>query len=213
MCIQINCTVLNCLPYCLVVYASATRHYRLSKPKPVFPDSLIPDSDPAFKAEYQSESGSRVLGPIIYLQQKKLIYFWSKISIYYPWASIQDVQATGEAEKPSSKDKFQHFKTWNFWTFFYYCTYIWPSWIRIQIPNPDPLTWLNPVRNTARNLLYCTSQAKKEKKSSPHPLHPHSPDSRDRPETSRPPPSVGCSARTWQAICNTAEQQLASYLQ
>ena len=24
MCIQINCTVLNCLPYCLVVYASAT---------------------------------------------------------------------------------------------------------------------------------------------------------------------------------------------
>jgi hypothetical protein len=29
----------------------------------------------------------------------------------------------------------------------------------------------------------------------------------------RPPPSVGCSVRTWQAICNTAEQQLASYLQ
>ncbi len=79
----------------------------------------------------------------------------------------------------------------------------WPDWIRIRIRNSKQCSKLAILHFTAKN----------KRKSSPHPRHPHSPDSRDRRETSRPPPSAGCSARTWQAICNTAQQQLASYLQ
>jgi hypothetical protein len=70
----------------------------------------------------------------------------------------------------------------------------------------------NPDPKHCAKLVILHLDSKKKRKSSPHPLHPHSPDSRDRPETSRPPPSAGCSVRTWQAICKTAEQQLASYL-
>ena len=45
-----------------------------------------------------------------------------------------------------SKENIQHFKTWNFITFFYFCGSFLPSWIRIRIPNLDtePLTWLTP---------------------------------------------------------------------
>ncbi len=45
-----------------------------------------------------------------------------------------------------SKENIQHFKTWNFLIFFYFCGSFLPAWIRIPNtdPNPDPLTWLNP---------------------------------------------------------------------
>jgi hypothetical protein len=52
----------------------------------------------------------------------------------------------------SSKENIQHFKTWNFLTFFYVCGLLLPSGILIRIRNPDPQIWLNPdpiqIRNT-----------------------------------------------------------------
>jgi hypothetical protein len=54
-----------------------------------------------------------------------------------------------------SKENIQHFKTWNFKKMFYFCGSFMPSWIRIRISNPDPLTRLNsdlirlPIRNPA----------------------------------------------------------------
>jgi len=56
-----------------------------------------------------------------------------------------------------SKENIQRFKTWNSLIFFYFCGSFLPSWIRIQIPNPDPLTWLNPdpirIQNIDANML------------------------------------------------------------
>jgi len=51
------------------------------------------------------------------------------------------------------KENIQHFKTWNFFTFFYFCV----SFFSFALLDPDPLTWLNPdplririqIRNTA----------------------------------------------------------------
>ncbi len=43
-----------------------------------------------------------------------------------------------------SKEVIQDFKTWTLKKFFFFCGSFLPSWIRIRIPNPDPLTRLNP---------------------------------------------------------------------
>ncbi len=65
------------------------------------PDSLSPD--PAFYAEYRyrSGTGSRVLMnkncKNLQLKQKNLVFFGQKLQFIYPWSSIKDVQATGEA--------------------------------------------------------------------------------------------------------------------
>ncbi len=52
-----------------------------------------------------------------------------------------------------SKEAIQHFKTWTSKFFFYFCGSFLPSWIRILIPDPDPLTRLNPdpIRIRIRN--------------------------------------------------------------
>ncbi len=43
-----------------------------------------------------------------------------------------------------SKETIQHFKTWTLKKKYYFCGSFLPSWIRIRIPNPDPLIRLNP---------------------------------------------------------------------
>ncbi len=45
-----------------------------------------------------------------------------------------------------SEENIKHFKTWNFSTFFRIFESFLPFWIRILIPDPDPLIWLNPDR-------------------------------------------------------------------
>ncbi len=106
-------------------------------------------------------SGSSILGLIpIRIQDfddQKLIknYSWNffiylfdqKLQFTYPYTSIKDVPGTGEAFRrtPALQRNFVIFSI-IFGSFL-------PSWIRIRIPNPEPLTWLNPdpirIRNTA----------------------------------------------------------------
>jgi hypothetical protein len=54
-------------------------------------------------------------------------------------ATMKDFQVTGKAFSPqkrtSSISRREISKL-----FFYFCGYLLPSWIRIRIPNPDPLT-------------------------------------------------------------------------
>ncbi len=62
-------------------------------------------------------------------------FFYNKIAIHLSlgrhkeWASYR-------------RSLIQHFKSRNFWTFFYFCGSFLPSWIRIRIPNPDPTGWI-----------------------------------------------------------------------
>jgi hypothetical protein len=125
-------------------------------------DSLSPDPDPAFYTVYRSGSGSgswsnqdpkfwwtKYEGKNLQLKKKIHIFFDQKSKFTYPLASIKDVQAAGEAfssQKSTQKMKFQNF-------FFCICGSFLPSWIRIRIPNPDPLNWLNsdPLRIRIRN--------------------------------------------------------------
>ncbi len=68
-------------------------------------------------------------------------FFEQKLKFTFSWASIQDVQATGEA-----KENIQHFKRWNLLNVYYFSGSFLPTWIRIRIANPDldPGTPLNP---------------------------------------------------------------------
>jgi hypothetical protein len=70
-----------------------------------------------------------------------------------------------------SKENIQRFKTWNFFTFFYFCGSFLPSWIRIWIqqltlirinadPDPDPKPW--PLYPTEYKRYYRTSTVHKE---------------------------------------------------
>ncbi len=54
----------------------------------------------------------------------------------YAFASIKDVQDTGETFSPLKKNN-QHFKTWNFFLFLWFI-------FALLDPDPDPPTWLNP---------------------------------------------------------------------
>ncbi len=91
------------------------------------------------------------------LQLKKLDIFLSKIAIYLSLGLHKWGPSYRRSLQPS-KENIQHFKTWHFLTFFYFCGSFLPFWIRIQsgfrirIPNLDSLTWLNPdpiwFRNT-----------------------------------------------------------------
>ncbi len=70
---------------------------------------------------------------------KKLNIFWSKIAIHLS-LGIYKGRPSYRRSLQSSKENIQHFKIWNFITFFYFCGSFLPSWIRIR----NPLTWLNP---------------------------------------------------------------------
>ncbi len=65
-------------------------------------------------------------------------------------------------EKPS-KEKIQHFKTWKFLLFFYFCGLFFPSWIRIRlqklkkmpirIRNPDTSSAPDPHGSAMRSII------------------------------------------------------------
>ncbi len=114
-----------------------------------------------------SGSGSSILGwiPIriqgfndqklkIITAGKKLIFFWSKTTIYLSLGLHKERPRYGRGLQ-LSKVAIQHFKTWTLKKKFYFCGSFLPSWIRIRIPNPDPdpMTRLNPdpirIRNPA----------------------------------------------------------------
>ncbi len=81
-------------------------------------------------------------------------FFWSKTAICLS-LGLQKVCPSYRRSLQLSKEAIQHFKTWQFCTFFYFCGSFLPSWIRIRIPNPDPdpQTRLNtdPIRIRIHN--------------------------------------------------------------
>ncbi len=92
-------------------------------------------------AEYRS--GFRVLMTKTWkkLQLKKKIIFFSdqKLQYTYPWASIKDVKATGEAFSPQRRTTLQTMKFLNFFLFL---------WVTVALLDPDPLTWMDPDPKT-----------------------------------------------------------------
>jgi hypothetical protein len=113
------------------------------------PDSLIPDPDPAFYAEYRSGSGSNpdpgFWWPKFkkFTAKKNLIFFWSKNATYLFQASIMDVQASGEAFSPqkrtSSTSKHEISSLFPFFEVIF--ALLEPlTWLN---PDPDPKHWLN----------------------------------------------------------------------
>ncbi len=75
--------------------------------------------------------------------KKNLIFFFiknSKLPILWPPERKFKLQ-----KKPSAlKREHLALKNIKFLNFYYFCGSILPSWIRIRILNPGPLTWLNP---------------------------------------------------------------------
>ncbi len=76
-------------------------------------------------------------------------FFWSKIAICFCPRYRRSLQP--------SKENIQHFKKWNWLTFFYVCGLFLSSWIRIQIANPDtdPGTPLNADRYMDPDPQHC----------------------------------------------------------
>ncbi len=68
----------------------------------------------------------------------EIFIYLSKIAIYLSLASVMPYQAIGEAFSPQKRTS----STSNF---------ILALLDRIRIPNPDPLTWFNPDRNTGHS--------------------------------------------------------------
>jgi hypothetical protein len=116
----------------------------------------------------------------------KNIHFLSNTTIYLS-LGLHKGRLSYKRSLQLSNMNIQHFKTWNFFIFFFFVSFL-PSWIRIRIPNtdpdPDPLTWLNPdligirIRNPGynrrikRNIVRCSNSV-----SNPLPFPPHpSPD-------------------------------------
>jgi hypothetical protein len=91
------------------------------------------------------------------------IFFLSKTAIYLS-LGLHKVCPSYRRSLQLSKEAIQHFKTWAFANFFYFCGSFLPFWIRIPNPDPDPQTRLNPdpirIRNpalmdvTLRNRIY-----------------------------------------------------------
>jgi hypothetical protein len=94
-------------------------------------------------------SGSRVWWPKIekITAEKKInLFFGPKTTIYLSLGLHKGRPSYRRSLQPSKKN-IQHFKTWKFCTFFYFCGSFSPSWIRIRIrnlnadPDPDPKPW------------------------------------------------------------------------
>ncbi len=66
------------------------------------------------------------------LQLKKTV-FWSKTTIYLSLGLHKE--RPNNKSLQLSKENIQHFKTWNFLIFFYFCGSFLPSWIRIHWPD------------------------------------------------------------------------------
>ncbi len=102
----------------------------------------------------QYESGSRALMTKNWkkITTEKFFFFGSKTTIYLS-LGLHKERPSYRRSLQLSKEAIQHFKTWTFQKKFYFCGSFLPSWIRIRIPNQDPLTRLNPdpirIRNPA----------------------------------------------------------------
>jgi hypothetical protein len=100
---------------------------------------------------YGSGSGPSILGwKLIWIQgfdDQKLekIYSWKKITFFgdqklqltYLALGLHKGRPIYRRSLQISKENIQHFKTWNFLIFFYFCGSFFPSWIRIRIHWPD----------------------------------------------------------------------------
>ncbi len=111
------------------------------------------DPDPAFFLIADPDSGFRIPDPDpgfddLKLKKNLIFSFWSTIAIYLSLGLHKRRPSYKRSLQPS-KENIQHFKTWKFWTFFYFCGSFLPSWIRIRIRNlnadqdPDPATPIN----------------------------------------------------------------------
>ncbi len=72
-------------------------------------------------------------------------FFWSKIAIYWS-LGLHKGPPSYKRSLQLSKGNIQHFETWNFLTFSYFCESLLPSWIRIHWPD-----WIRiriMIRNT-----------------------------------------------------------------
>ncbi len=77
------------------------------------------------------------------LQLKKIEYFFDqKLQFAYLSLSFYNGRPSNRRSLQPSKENIQHFKTWDFLFFFYFCVSFLPSWIRI----PDPIQIR--IRNT-----------------------------------------------------------------
>ncbi len=102
------------------------------------PDSLIPDPDPAFQAEYQSESSVFVTKKWKQIYSWKLFFkhFWSKIEIYLSLGLQKERLISREAFSPQKKHP--AFQLWDFFNFSVFVGHFFaepdrPDWIRIRI--------------------------------------------------------------------------------
>ncbi len=67
--------------------------------------------------------------------KKQLIFLWKKLAIYLYLGLHKGCPSYRKSLQPS-KENIQHFKTWSFIIFFYFCGSFLPSWIRIWIHWP-----------------------------------------------------------------------------
>ncbi len=83
------------------------------------------------------------------LTKKYDIFFFIKNCIYLSLGPHKGRSSYWRSLQPT-KENIQHFKTWSFLTFFYFCGSFLPSRIRILIMMP---TWLNPDPDPKHCLL------------------------------------------------------------
>ncbi len=75
--------------------------------------------------------------------EKKFLFFLSKTAIYIS-LGLHKVCPSYSRSLQLSKEAIQHFKTWTFTIFFYFCGSFLPSWIRIRIHWPNLIRIRNP---------------------------------------------------------------------
>ncbi len=103
------------------------------------------DKDPAF---FIIADPDLVLDPGFWWPKLKKIESWKKKKLsnaIYLSPILYEVRPSYRRSLQLSKENIQQFKTWNFFTFFFFCGSFLPSWIRIRIWNadPDPATQIN----------------------------------------------------------------------
>jgi hypothetical protein len=101
------------------------------------PDSFNPDPDSAFQLNPDPDAG--FWWPKIEKWQQKKFLFFDQLQFTYPYASIKDVQSTGEAFSPQKRTS--NTSEWNVLTFFYFrgssFALLDSDLIRIQESNTD----------------------------------------------------------------------------
>jgi hypothetical protein len=88
------------------------------------PDSaffLIADPDPHLNADPNPVPDPRFLWTKIEKKKLQLEILWSKIASYLFLGLPKGRPSYRRSLQPSTKESIQHFKTWKFFTFFYFC--------------------------------------------------------------------------------------------